>query len=97
MTDVIVLEGDEFAVLSRAQSHALLRARTMADGLKHHFAADDEFDRFSELSRRRGSERTMGPGPQLAAEAGTDEFRYDAHVFLGQAEHLREDTARVEN
>ena len=95
--DVIVLERDELAVRGRAQPHALLRSGTMPNRLEHHFAAHDDFDGLSELSRRRDGERAMGPGPQLAAEARTEEFRDHADVFLWQAEHLREHISRVEN
>src|SRR5438105_13037955 len=93
--DVIVLERNEFSVRGRAQPYALLCARTMPDRLEHHLAADNYFDGFSKLPCRCGRERAMAPGPQLAAEARADEFRDDANVFLGQAEHLRQDTARV--
>ena len=47
MANVVVLERNEFAVRARAQSHALLRARAMADGLEHHFATDHDFHRLS--------------------------------------------------
>src|SRR5207248_3336840 len=95
--NVIMLERNEFPIGRRAEPYALLGARTMPNGLEHHLAADHYFDGFAELPCRRGRERAMAPWPQLAAEARTDEFRNDAHIFLRQAEHLRQDIACVEN
>src|SRR5207247_9852950 len=95
--DVIVLQRDEVAVRGHAQPHALLRSGPMPNRLEHHFAAHDDFDGLSELSRRRDRERTMGPRPQLAAEARTEEFRDAADVFLWPAEHLPAPMSRVEN
>src|SRR5438552_2242261 len=97
LADVIMLERDELAVGGCAQPHALLGAGTMADRLEHHLAGDHYFDGLSELPCGRGRERAMAPRPQLAAEARTEEFRDDAHVFLRQAEHLRQHTSGIEN
>ena len=93
--DVIVLQRDELAVRGRAQPHALLRSGTMPNRLEHHFAAHDDFDGLSELSRRRDRQRTMGPRPQLAAETRADEFGDDADVLFRQTEHLREHALKV--
>src|SRR3989475_2226514 len=82
--NVIRLERDELAVRCRAQPHTLLRSGTMPNRLEHHFAAHDDFDGLSELSRRRGRKRTMAPQLHLAAQARTEEFRGKADAFLWQ-------------
>src|SRR6266581_8967040 len=92
-----MLEGDEFAVRSCAQPHALLGARAMTDRLEHHLAADDEFHRLAQLPRGGGGERTLRPWKQLAAETRADELRDDADVLFGQAEHLRENATEVKD
>ena len=69
----------------------------MADRLEHHLAAEHELDRLAELPRRRGGERAMRPGPQLAAETRADELRDDADVLFRQAEHLREHAPQVDD
>ncbi len=63
VVDVVVLERDELSFSGGTETHPLLGAGTMAYRLKHHLAADDEFDRLAQLPRRRDGERTMGPGP----------------------------------
>ena len=63
VVDVIVLERDELSVTGRAETHALLGPWAMTDGLEHHLAAEDEFDRLAQLPRRRHGERTMRPWP----------------------------------
>ena len=96
VADVIVLKREELSVRARTQSYTLLRARTMADGLEHHFAANHDLDRLSKLPRRCGRERTVGPWPQLATEARAKEFCHYADVLLRQAEHLRKHASSVE-
>ena len=39
----------------------------------------------------------MRPWPKLIAKTRADELRDDAHVLIRQAEHLRKDTAEVED
>ena len=41
--------------------------------------------------------RTMRPRPELAAETRADKLGDDAHVFLRQSKHLREDAAKIED
>src|SRR5437763_11556915 len=81
VVDVVVLERDQLSLSGGAETHPLLRARTMTDTLEHHLAAEDEFDRFAQLPRRRDGERTMRPGPELAAETGANKLGDDANTL----------------
>ena len=63
-----MLKRDQLAVWRRAQAHALLCARAVADRLKHHLAADHQLDRLTQLPCRRGGKRAMRPGKELATK-----------------------------
>jgi hypothetical protein len=89
VVDVIVLERNKLPVFRGAEPDALLGARTMTDALEHHFSAEDEFHGLAQLPRGRDRERTMRPGPELAAETGADKLGDDADVLFRQTKHLR--------
>ena len=95
--DVVVLERDEPSVSGGAEAHTLLGAGTMTDRLEHHLAADDEFDRLTQLPGRSDGERTMRPWPKLAAETRADKLGDHADVLSRQAEHLREYAPKIED
>ena len=40
MVDVIVMQRDELAVGGCAETHALLSARAVSDGVEHHLASE---------------------------------------------------------
>ena len=69
----------------------------MTDGLKHHFAAENQFHWLAQVARRGSSERTLSPWPQFAAKARADKLGNHSYVLLRQAEHLREDAAVVDD
>src|ERR671931_199320 len=69
----------------------------MTDRLEHHFAAEHQFHRLAQLSRRGRGERTVRPWPQLVAKARAHKLRNHPDVFLRQAEHLSEDTSEVDD
>ena len=94
---IVVLQRDELAVGRGPEPHALLSARTMADGLEHHLAAHDKLYRLAKLPRRRCRERAVRPRKKFAAETGADKLRDDADVFLRQAEHLCEHRLQIDD
>src|SRR5215467_15730079 len=68
LVDVIVLQRDQFTVWRCAETDALLGARPMTDGVKHHLSGEYQSHRPAELPRCSGGERTQRPWPELAAK-----------------------------
>src|SRR5437762_9988699 len=66
--NVVMVQRDQLSFFSRSQTNALLSARPMSNGVKHHFASEHQSHRPAHLSRGGCCQRTQCPGPQLAAE-----------------------------
>src|SRR4051794_25171367 len=79
---VVLLHREELSIGRGAQPHALLRARAMPDGLKHHLATDNKLHWLAKVPRGSCGERAMCPREKLTAEPRTDKLRDDADVFL---------------
>src|SRR6267154_1209358 len=65
--------------------------------MEHHLTAEYELHRLAQLARRCGSECTLRPWIQLAAEARAEKLCDDADILLRQTEHLRQDTPEVDD
>src|ERR1700733_10394851 len=83
-------ERDKLAAGVGAEADALLRTRAMAHALEHHVASQDQLDRPVEVTRSRGGDHAVRPGPKLAAKSRAKQGGNYAHVFLGNAQHLRQ-------
>src|SRR5580704_9406596 len=81
-------ERDEFAVRSGGHAEALLGARAMAHALEHHVASQYQLAWPVEVTRCRGGNHAMCPGPKLSAKTRAKKAGDHAHVFLGNPKHL---------
>ena len=93
----VVLDGEELAVGRGAEAHALLRERAMADRGEHEAARDDNLDGTVDALCGHGGEQGVGPGEELAAEAGAAKGREDLDLVEGDAEHFREHVLMVDD
>ncbi len=94
---VVLMEADELAVFGGTDADVLLGLGAMADGSEHEAAGYVDFDRTHELTAGHGGERRLGPGEELAAEAGAEEAGDDLDIFVGYAEHLGHDVLVVDD
>ena len=84
----LVADRGDLAVASGAYADALDRRRAVRGVVEHEGARQRHLHRASSRARAERREHRVGTQPQLAAEAAADEGRYQAHLFLGDAERL---------